>query len=91
MSHLVPNIKKQLPESACLVLGKAFLWLICGAALDQYVPGDLKQKVLSEWDEMHGPGDCVDAKLNPIKEMLALVVSGDHGAVYFDMVGNLEE
>ena len=29
-------------------------------------------------------------ELNPIKQM-AVVVSGDHGAVYIDMVGELEE
>ncbi len=28
LSRVVPNIRKRLPESACLVLGKALLWLI---------------------------------------------------------------
>jgi hypothetical protein len=88
LNHVVPNIKKRLPESACLVLGKALLWLICSPVVDQYVPEDLKQKVLSEWE--HVRGDDVDAELNPIKQM-AVVVSGDHGAVYIDMIGNLEE
>jgi hypothetical protein len=88
LNHVVPNIKKQLPESACLVLGKALLWLICSPVVDQYVPEDLKQKVLSEWE--HVRGDDVDAELNPIKQM-AVVVSGDHGAVYIDMIGNSEE
>ena len=48
----------------------------------------MKRDVLSEWE--HVRGDDVDAELNPIKQM-AVVVSGDHGAVYIDTVGELEE
>ena len=88
LSHVVPNIKKRLPDSACLVLGKALLWLICSPVADDYVPEALKQKVLSEWE--HVRGDDVDEELSPIKQM-AVTVSGDHGAVYIDMVGELEE
>jgi hypothetical protein len=44
--------------------------------------------VLSEWE--HVRGDDIDAELNPIKQM-AVVVSGNHGAVFIDMIGNLEE
>lgn len=87
LSHVVPNIRKRLPESACLVLGRALLWLIFSPVVDQYIPGDLKGKVLSEWEHIRGE---VDAELNPIKQM-AVAVSGDHGAVYIDMVGDLEE
>lgn len=44
--------------------------------------------MLSEW--AHVRGVDVDAELNnPVKQM-AVVVSGDHGAVYIDMIGNLE-
>jgi hypothetical protein len=84
LNHVVPNIKKQLPESACLVLGKALLWLIFSSVVDQYVLEDLKQ----EWE--HVRCDDVDAELNPIRQM-AVVVSGDHGVVYIDVIGNLEE
>ena len=87
LSHVVPNIKKRLPESACLVLGRALLWMICSPVVDEYIPGDLKEKELVEW--AHVRGVDVDAELNPIKQM-AVVVSGDHGAVYIDVVGNLE-
>ena len=48
LSYVVPNIKKCLPESVCLVLGKAFCWLICSPVVDQYVLEHLKQKVLPE-------------------------------------------
>jgi hypothetical protein len=44
LSHVVPNIKKRLPESACFVLGKALLWLIRSPVVDQYVSEDLKRK-----------------------------------------------
>ena len=88
MNHVVPNIKKQLPESACLVLVKALLWLICSRVVDLYVPKDLKQKVLLELE--HVRGNDADAELNPIRQM-AVVVSGDHGVVYIDVIGNLEE
>ena len=39
---------------------------------------------------MHVCGYDVDAELKSIKQM-AVVVLGDHGAVYIDMIGNLEE
>ena len=35
LSHVVPNIKKRLLESACLVLGKALLWLIRSHVVDE--------------------------------------------------------
>jgi hypothetical protein len=67
---------------------EALLKLICSPVVDQYVPEGLKRKVLSEWE--HVCGDGVDPELNPIKQM-AVVVSGDHEAVYIDTIGNLEE
>jgi hypothetical protein len=41
LSCTVSNIRKQLPESACLVLGKVMLWLTCSPVADV--------QVLSEW------------------------------------------
>jgi hypothetical protein len=88
LSRVVPNFRKQLPESACLVLGKAsLLWLICSPVADEYIPSDFKCYVLSEWEHVRGAD--FDAKLNPIKKM-AVTVSGDHGAVFIDMVGTVE-
>jgi hypothetical protein len=41
LSHVGPNVRKRLPESACLVLGKTLMWLllldwaqVCGGDLD---------------------------------------------------------
>ena len=89
LSHVVPNVRKRLPDSACLVLGRALLWLICSPVADEYVPMSLKTNVLSEWIHIRGPADPDnEAMANPIKQM-AVTVTGDHGAVYIDMVGML--
>jgi hypothetical protein len=48
MSHVAPNIRKRLPDSACLVLGKALLWLIRSPVADEFIPNDFKQDVLLE-------------------------------------------
>jgi hypothetical protein len=38
LGHVVPNVRKRLPESACLVLvGKALMWLIKSSVADVYV------------------------------------------------------
>jgi hypothetical protein len=42
LSRVVPNIRKQLPESACLVLVKALLWLICSPVAHKFIPSDFK-------------------------------------------------
>jgi hypothetical protein len=65
LSCVFPNIRKQVPESACLVLGKALLWLICIPLADKNILSDFKRDVLSEWE--HVCGANFDAELNPIK------------------------
>jgi hypothetical protein len=83
LSCVVPNVRKRLPESACLVFGKALLWLICFPVADKYILSDFKRNVLLEWEHVRGAD--FDAELNPIKKM-AVTVSGNHGAVFIDMV-----
>ena len=56
-SHIAPNVKKILPESDCLVLGNALLWLICSPVVDDYVPTDLKDKVLADWAHVCGSSE----------------------------------
>jgi hypothetical protein len=88
LSRVVLNIRKRLSESACLVFGKALLWLICSPVADKYFLSDFKCDVmLSEWE--HVCGADVDAKLNPIKKMVVTML-GNHGAVFIDMVGTVE-
>ena len=87
LSRVIPNIRKRLPESTCLVLGKALLWLICSPVADEYVPSEFKREVLLEWEHVRGAD--VDPTLNPIKQM-AVTVSSDHGAVFIDMLGTID-
>ena len=92
LSHVVPNVRKRLPESACLVLGKALMWLITSSVADVYVPVEVKDQVLSDWAHVCGGDldvDGTDVHKNPIQK-LAVVVSGDHGAVFIDTVGEME-
>ena len=98
LNHVVPNIKKRLPESACLVLGRALLWLICSPVVDEYVPTDLKEQVLTDWAHVRGDAevpndagndDAEQDSISPIRQV-AVTVSGDHGAVFIDTVGDLE-
>ena len=61
------------------------MWLICSPVADEYVLIDFKERgILLEWENVHGAD--FDAELNPIKKT-AVTVSGDHGAVFIDMVG----
>jgi hypothetical protein len=43
LSHVAPNIRKQLRESACLILGTDLMWLICSSVADEYIPSDFKR------------------------------------------------
>jgi hypothetical protein len=75
LSRDVPNIRKRFLESACLVLGKALLWLICSLVADEFIPSDFKRDVLLEWEHVRSAD--FDAELNPIKKMV-VTVSGNH-------------
>jgi hypothetical protein len=92
LNHIVPNVRKRLPESACLVLGKAVMWLITSSIADVYVPVEVKDQVLSDWAHVCGGDldvDGTNVHKNPIQK-LAVVVSGNHGAVFIDTVGEME-
>ena len=49
LSHVVPNIRKRLLDSVCLVLGKALMWMTTSPFSDDYTPVEVKEKVLSDW------------------------------------------
>jgi hypothetical protein len=87
LSHVVPNVRKMLPESACLVLGRALMWLICSPVVDEYVPVELKEQVMSDWADVCGTEFDTENEVhrNPIQQ-LAVTVSGDHGAVFIDVI-----
>ena len=88
LSNVVPNVKKRLPESTCLVLGRALLWLIFLPVADEYIPVEMKERVVSEWVHVRGDIDEGDEEVNPIIQT-AVTVSGDHGAVFIDTVGGV--
>jgi hypothetical protein len=95
LSHVVPNVRKRLPDSACLVLGKALMWMITSPFADDHIPVDVKEEVLSDWAHVCGGDSDLDVEQsamykNPIQK-LAVVVSGDFGAVFIDTIGELEQ
>ena len=97
LSHVVPNIRKRLPDSAALVLGKALLWLIYSPydATNHLVPQAFKDRIRLELNEIvtatvRGGVDCNAPDYNPIQRV-PVVVTGDQGCVYIDVVPVFDE
>ena len=69
------------------------MWLIFSPVVDEYVPTEMKERVVSEWAHVRGgeiDGDDDEGQeINPIIQT-AVTVSGDHGAVFIDTVGGVE-
>jgi hypothetical protein len=91
LSNVVPNIRKKLPDSAALVLGKALLWLIYSPydATHNLVPQEFKLRIRMELNEVVSAGvsgvDCNAPNYNPIRKA-PVIVTGDQGCVYIDVV-----
>ena len=91
LSNVVPKIRKKLPDSAAVVLGKALVWLIYSAYDDTHnvVPQDFKTGIQMELNEVVLAGvNGVDTNLpnfNPICRV-PIVVTGDQGCVYIDVM-----
>ncbi|KAI2494041.1 hypothetical protein MHU86_20484 [Fragilaria crotonensis] len=66
LSHVVPNARKRLPDSACLVLGKALMWMITSPFADDHIPVEFKDKVLSDWAHVCGGDSELDAEQSAI-------------------------
>ena len=96
LSNVVPNIRKRMSDTAALVLGKALLWLIYSPYDVEHniVPQDFKQRIKMELKEIITATvvgvDCDDAHYNPITRV-PVVVTGDQGRVYIDVVPALVE
>ena len=102
LSNVVPNTRKRLPDSAALVLGKALLWLIYSPynATHNIVPQDLKNRIQMEWNEIVSVGNvnvdlngAINVHINtnrPIRR-IPVVVTGDQGCVYIDVVPSFDE
>ena len=83
LTKVVPNIRRRLPDSTCLVLGKAIVWLIYSSFANNFIsPMDYCNRVKADLAET---GIVVELGKNPILKMPVLV-SGDQGTVYIDEI-----
>ena len=62
MSHVVPYVRKRLPDLVCLVFGKALMWMITSPFADDHVPVEVKDKVLSDLAHVCGGDLELDAE-----------------------------
>jgi len=91
LAQVVPNIRKRLPESCALVLGKALLWFIyCNDAVsNNFLPEQYKNHIKNELNEIIvASGSLVDVNdehFNPIRRV-PVIVSGDQGSVFIDVI-----
>jgi hypothetical protein len=91
LSKVVPNIRKRLPDSAALVLGKALLWLIYSPydSTNHLVPQAFKDRIRLDLNAIVTATvrgvDCNAPDYNPIRRV-PVVVTGDQGCVYIDVV-----
>jgi hypothetical protein len=94
LSNVVPNIRKRLSDAAALVLGKALLWLIYSPydATHNLVPQEMKNRIQMEWNEiiLSGDDNFNLPEFNPIRRV-PVVVTGDQGCVYIDVVPSFDE
>jgi hypothetical protein len=97
LSNVVPNIRQRLPDLAALVLGKALLWLIYSPYNETHnlVPQEFKSRIQMEVNEIISNasvdgGGVVDPNYNPICRC-PVVVTGDQGCVYIDVIPCLED
>jgi hypothetical protein len=80
LTKVVPNICQQLPDSTCLVLGKAIVWFVFSSFANNFVSlfYDYCNRVKANLAET---GIVIELGKNPILKMPVLV-SGDQGTVY---------
>jgi len=76
----VPNIRRRLPDSASIVLGKAILWLIFSSVANSFVSTDYCEQLKTDLSDT---GIVIPEGRSPILKMPVLV-SGDQGTVYID-------
>ena len=81
LTRVVANIHRNFPDLACLVLGKAIVWLFFSLANNFISPIDCNQ-VKSGLVET---GIVVEEGKNPISKMPVLL-SGNHGMVNIDEI-----
>ena len=80
LTKVVPNIRRRLPDSASIVLGKAILWLIFSSVANSFVSTDYCEQLKTDLSDT---GIVIPEGRSPILKMPVLV-SGDQGTVYID-------
>jgi hypothetical protein len=89
LTQVVPNIRRRVPESCALVLGKALLWFIyCDDAISEnFLPEEFKSRIKLELNEiLTASGVDVEVNnFNPIRRV-PVIVSGDQGSVFIDCI-----
>jgi hypothetical protein len=82
LSHVVPHVRRRIPQGASLVLGKAVLWCIfCPDSHYFAIPQDYAEQVRMEWKHVRGENWRDDQ--NPIKRV-PITVNGNQGSVFID-------
>jgi hypothetical protein len=82
LTKVVPNIRKRLPDSASIVLGKAMLWLVYSSVACDFISAEYRDKVKAD---LADAGVEIGIGRNPIVKMPVLV-SGNQGTVYIDEI-----
>ena len=83
LTKVVPNMRRRLPDSTCLVLGKAIVWLVFSSVANNFVSSmDYCNRVKADLAET---GIVVEVGKNPILKMPVLI-TGDQGTVYIDEI-----
>ena len=95
LTQVVPNIRRRVPDSCALVLGKAFLWFIyCNGTENFFSVEDeaFRHTIKTELNEILTASgiDVERENYNPIRRV-PVIVSGDQGSVFIDAIFDEEE
>ena len=82
LTKVVPNIRRRLPDSVAIVLGKAVLWTVFSSVANSFVSADYCERLKAD---LMDTGIVVPPGRNPVVKMPVLV-SGDQGTVFMDEI-----
>jgi len=80
LTKVTPNVRRRLPDSTCIVLGKAVLWLVFSSVTNNFISVEYCNELKADLAET---GIAIADGQNPILRMPVLV-SGDQGTVFID-------
>ena len=95
LTQVVPNIRRRVPDSCALVLGKAFLWFLYRndtAGFFSVADEEFKTAIKTELNEILTASgiDVGQENYNPIRRV-PVVVSGVQGSVFIDAIFEEEQ